>query len=109
VGDDVVVHQGGAVTRAGRALDARRQGPLLGLRVPAPAGSFPSTSPTCSGRSTGYHGALAAACRGVATCRYDGGAARRISVTAADMSPWLDHLSIPGNAKMAAAEWAALY
>lgn len=55
----------------------------------------------------GYEAQLAAACAAVAQCRYDGGAAARLAITAADLSVDLNHLSIPGQAKLAAAEWAA--
>ena len=58
----------------------------------------------------GFHRQLAAACARVATCRYDGGAARRIRLTADDLSrARLQHLSISGQAKLAAAVWSALY
>jgi hypothetical protein len=57
----------------------------------------------------GYHAAMAAACKAVPTCTYDGGAAGRMPVTAADLGWRHQHLSIKGHAKLAAIEWAALY
>jgi GDSL-like Lipase/Acylhydrolase len=57
----------------------------------------------------GYTAAMAAACKAVSTCRYDGGAARRLTVTAADLGWRHQHLSIKGHAKLAAIEWAVLY
>lgn len=59
--------------------------------------------------TNGYHAALAAACAAVRTCRYDGSAARRLVVTAADLGWRHQHLSIQGHAKLAALEWTALY
>jgi hypothetical protein len=57
----------------------------------------------------GYHAAMATACQAVPSCSYDGGAARRMTVTAADLGWRHQHLSIQGHAKLAAIEWAALY
>lgn len=48
---------------------------------------------------------LKAACAQVANCRYDGGAASRIAVTAADMSKFQYTPTVQGQAKLAAAEW----
>lgn len=56
-----------------------------------------------------FSGAMAAACKAVPTCTYDGGAAARMTVTAADLGWRHQHLSIKGHAKLAAIEWAALY
>jgi lysophospholipase L1-like esterase len=56
----------------------------------------------------GYDAQRAAACVQYPQCRYDGGAAERLATTASDLSPRYDHLSIAGNAKLAALEWAAL-
>jgi hypothetical protein len=53
----------------------------------------------------GEEAQLAAACAKVAHCRYDGGAAAAIKVTAADMSQFQYTPTIPGQAKLAAAEW----
>jgi hypothetical protein len=56
----------------------------------------------------GEEAQLRAACAKVANCRYDGGAASRIAVTAADMSEFQYTPTIQGQAKLAAAEWKAL-
>ena len=47
-------------------------------------------------------------CKRVPQCRYDGGAAHRIGLTAADMTIDQNHLTIQGLAKLAAVEWAAM-
>jgi hypothetical protein len=57
---------------------------------------------------TGYDAQLAAACAHVPLCRYDGGVVQRLDVTAADLTPDQRHLTVEGNAKLAAAEWAAM-
>ena len=57
----------------------------------------------------GYNRAFAAACKSVATCRYDGGAARRIVLKPADLAHRYESLSIQGLAKLAAVEWKVLY
>ena len=59
--------------------------------------------------TNGYHAAFATACKAVPTCRYDGGAARRIVLTPADLAHRYEHLSIQGQAKLAAVEWRVLY
>jgi hypothetical protein len=56
----------------------------------------------------GYDMQRAAACKQYPTCTYDGGAAERLVVTAADLTHRYDHLTIAGNAKLAALEWAAM-
>lgn len=56
----------------------------------------------------GYEAQLAAACKTFPNCRYDGGAAARIAVTADDLTVDQDHLTIPGQAKLAAAVWPAI-
>ena len=56
----------------------------------------------------GEEAQLKAACAKVANCRYDGGAAQRIAVTAADISAFQYTPTIQGQAKLAAAEWKAL-
>jgi GDSL-like lipase/acylhydrolase family protein len=56
-----------------------------------------------------FSAAMASACKSVPTCRYDGGAAARMNVTAADLGWRHEHLSIAGHAKLAAIEWASLY
>jgi lysophospholipase L1-like esterase len=59
--------------------------------------------------TNGYHAAFAAACAAVPTCRYDGGAARRIALRPADLAHRYEHLSVQGQAKLAAVEWKGLY
>ena len=59
--------------------------------------------------STGYNAAFAAACKAVTTCRYDGGAARRMVLKPADLAHRYESLSIQGLAKLAAVEWKVLY
>ena len=59
--------------------------------------------------SNGYNAAFAAACKTVATCRYDGGAASRIVLKPADLAHRYESLSIQGLAKLAAVEWKVLY
>ena len=59
--------------------------------------------------SDAYNRAFAAACKAVATCRYDGGAARRIVLKPADLAHRYESLSIQGLAKLAAVEWKGLY
>ena len=59
--------------------------------------------------SNGYNAAFAAACKAVTTCRYDGGAARRIVLKPADLAHRYESLSIQGLAKLAAVEWKVLY
>jgi hypothetical protein len=56
----------------------------------------------------GYDAQRAAACKQYPTCTYDGGAAERLVVTAADLTQRYDHLTVAGNAKLAALEWAAM-
>jgi hypothetical protein len=57
---------------------------------------------------TGEEAQLRAACAKVPNCHYDGGAASRIAVTAADVSEFQFTPTIQGQAKLAAAEWKAL-
>jgi hypothetical protein len=55
-----------------------------------------------------YEAAVAAACKAVASCRYDGGAFGRI-VDRSEYISWdLNHLKVPGQAKAAAVAWAAM-
>jgi hypothetical protein len=56
----------------------------------------------------GEEAQLKAACAKVATCRYDGGAASRIALTAADVADFQYTPTIQGQAKLAAAEWNAM-
>ncbi len=55
-----------------------------------------------------YNAQLASVCRKVANCRYDGGAAQRMSTSAADISLDQEHMSLLGNKKLAAVEWPVL-
>ena len=56
----------------------------------------------------GYEAALAAACKRVPICRYDGGAFGRIVDRPEYISNDLNHFSIKGHAKAAAVAWAAM-
>ena len=56
----------------------------------------------------GYNAEMAAACRRTPNCHYDGGASGRMNLTAADFSIDQFHLAIPGQAKLAATEWASI-
>lgn len=56
----------------------------------------------------GEEAQLKAACAQVPNCRYDGGAASRITVTAGDISKFQFTPTIQGQAKLAAAEWNAI-
>lgn len=53
----------------------------------------------------GEEAQLRSACTKVAHCRYDGGAAQRIPVTAADIADFQFTPTVQGQAKIAAAEW----
>ena len=55
-----------------------------------------------------YEAAVAAACKKVASCRYDGGAFGRVVDRPEYLSSDLGHFSIRGNAKAAAVAWQAL-
>ena len=55
-----------------------------------------------------YEAAVATACKAVATCRYDGGAFGRI-VERPEYTSWdVIHLSVQGQAKVAAVAWEAM-
>ena len=56
----------------------------------------------------GYEAALAAACKRVAICRYDGGAFGRIVDRAEYIANDGNHFSIKGHAKAASVAWAAM-
>jgi hypothetical protein len=56
----------------------------------------------------GYEAQKAAACAQFPRCRYDDGVAGRITVTADDIAKGGGYPSIQGNARLAAAEWAAM-
>ncbi len=55
-----------------------------------------------------FEAALAAGCKTVSTCRYDGGAFGRVVDRAEYISKDLGHFSIKGHAKAAAVAWEAL-
>jgi hypothetical protein len=58
-----------------------------------------------------YDAQRAAACAQSSTCSFDGGAAERVVITLNDEVfpfPGPPHLGITGQAKLAAAEWAAM-
>lgn len=55
-----------------------------------------------------YDAQLASVCKAAPRCRYDGGAAQRLAVTAGDISLDQDHLTLAGQAKLAAVEWTAI-
>lgn len=55
-----------------------------------------------------YEAAVAAACKNVATCRYDGGAFGAVVDRRAYISHDLNHFSVQGHAKAAAVAWSAL-
>ena len=57
---------------------------------------------------TGEEAQLRTACSKVANCRYDGGAAQRLPVTAADISAFQYTPTLLGQARLAAAEWKAM-
>lgn len=57
---------------------------------------------------TQYEAAQAAVCAQIAHCRYDGGAAQRMTVTSTDISLDQEHLSLAGEARLAAIEWKAM-
>lgn len=56
----------------------------------------------------GEEAQLKTACGQVSNCRYDGGAAARVAVTAADVALFQYTPTVQGQAKLAAAEWAAI-
>ncbi len=51
---------------------------------------------------------VSSACKAVPACRYDGGALHRMKITAKDITPDGNHLSVAGQAKQAALEWDVL-
>jgi hypothetical protein len=56
----------------------------------------------------GYQAQLASVCKQFANCVYDDGALYRLKITAGDLAPDGEHLSIAGHAKQAALEWKVL-
>jgi len=55
-----------------------------------------------------YFAELEKSCEAVPQCRYDAGALHAMRITAADVAPDFNHLSIAGLAKQAAIEWTVL-
>jgi len=77
--------------------------------VAAPSGQIvPSRVAYAKSVVTGEEAQLRAACAKVANCRYDGGSAQRIAVTAADISAFQYTPTARGQTKLAAAEWTAM-
>jgi hypothetical protein len=77
--------------------------------VASPSGQvMPSRIAYAKSIITGEEAQLRAACAKVANCRYDGGAAQRIAVTAGDVSEFQYTPTFLGQAKLAAAEWKAM-
>jgi hypothetical protein len=73
-----------------------------------PGSLVPAHAAYLSGVLKGIDAQRAAACSQYPTCHYDTGASEKLTITAADLSIRYDHLTISGNAKLAALEWAAL-
>ena len=77
--------------------------------VEAPSGRVPPDRIAYASKIVaGRQAAIRAACARVARCRYDGGAAGRVALSPADLALWQYTPSISGQAKIAAAEWAAM-
>jgi len=77
--------------------------------VASPSGQLmPSRIAYAKSIVTGEEAQLRAACAKVANCRYDGGAAQRIAVTAGDVSHFQYTPTLQGQAKLAATEWKAM-
>ena len=77
--------------------------------VASPSGQvMPSRIAYAKSIVTGEEAQLRAACAKVANCRYDGGGAQRIAVTAGDVSEFQYTPTFQGQAKLAAAEWKAM-
>ena len=55
-----------------------------------------------------YHAQLETVCSRFPTCRYDGGALYRMTITAADLAPDSMHLSVSGHRQQAALECRVL-
>jgi len=55
-----------------------------------------------------YQAQLETVCSRFPTCRYDGGALYRMTITAEDLAPDGMHLSVSGHRKQAALEWRVL-
>src|SRR5439155_3534823 len=81
------------LTHAGKgpcSLFAPQSAPSPGSLVPAHVAYLKSVI-------KGYEARLAGACAQFPRCRYDGGAAGRLIVTAADLAHRFDNLSVAGN------------
>ncbi|HET7648793.1 MAG TPA: hypothetical protein VFK17_09485, partial [Gaiellaceae bacterium] len=77
--------------------------------VESPSGRVPAARIAYVSRIVaGRQAQLRAACARITRCRYDGGAVGRIQVTAADLSNGQWTPSVHGQAKIAAAAWAAM-
>jgi len=77
--------------------------------VASPSGQvMPSRIAYAKSIVTGEEAQLRAACAKVANCRYDGGGAQRIAVTAGDVSEFPYTPTFQGQAKLAAVEWKAM-
>jgi hypothetical protein len=55
-----------------------------------------------------YFEQLSTSCANIPNCLYDGGALHQMPITAADITPDRNHLSISGQSKQAAVEWEVL-
>jgi hypothetical protein len=111
-----VVGQWGSLASYARALRSLPLGERLAHAgkkpcqlVESPSGRVPAARIAYVSRFVaGRQAQLRAACARIARCRYDGGATGRIQVTAADLSHWQWTPSTRGQAKIAAAAWAAM-
>ena len=95
----------------GLAVDARLKhaGKSVCQMVESPSGRVvPSHVAYIEKFVKAYDAQLAAVCSRFPACRYDGGAAQRMAVTAADISLDQNHLTIQGQARLAGIEWAAM-
>jgi hypothetical protein len=77
--------------------------------VASPTGEIvPSRVAYAKSIVAGEQAQLRAACAKVPNCRYDGGAAQRITIASADVSEFQYTPTVSGQAKLAAAEWSAM-
>jgi hypothetical protein len=111
-----VVSQWGSFASYTRYLNALPEGPRLKHAGKGPCQLVDGATKRVSAQRTadaqkivaGEEAQLHAACAKLANCRYDGGAAQSVAVTAADVSPFQFTPSVQGQAKLAAAEWKAM-
>lgn len=75
---------------------------------PATLELLPDRVASLQGLVDDYQRAVADACADFDRCLWDGGAAQRMPLEAADLGPEHNHLSVAGHAKLAALEWAVL-